>query len=239
MELEHSHTPAAIAARLGAGPRISYLRDFIYGGIDGTVTTFAVVAGALGANLDARIVIILGLANLVADGFSMASANYSGTRAEIDDTNRLRAMEERHIENDPEGERAEIREIFRSKGYTDADLDAIVALITKRREVWIDTMMAEEFGRGGAATSPARAALATFAAFVVCGAVPLAPFVLALPEAPAIATVLTAAVFFAIGSARSRWSTRSWLRCGLETLAIGLAAASAAYVVGRVLEGLV
>jgi VIT1/CCC1 family predicted Fe2+/Mn2+ transporter len=239
MELEHSHTPAAIAARLGAGPRVSYLRDVIYGGIDGTVTTFAVVAGAVGASLEARVVIILGVANLVADGFSMAAANYSGTKAEIEDTRRLRAMEERHVATDPEGERAEIREIFRGKGFEGADLEAIVTLITKRREVWIDTMLAEEFGRGGAVPSPMRAGLATFAAFVICGAIPLAPFVLGLPSAAETATALTAAVFFAIGSARSRWSTRSWLRCGAETLAIGIAAAGAAYAVGRVLEGLV
>lgn len=239
MELEHSHTPAAIAARLGAGPRVSYLRDFIYGGIDGTVTTFAVVAGAVGASLEARIVIILGLANLVADGFSMAAANYSGTRAEIDDTSRLRAMEERHVAENPVGERAEIREIFRAKGYEGADLDAIVRLITGRRDVWIDIMLAEEFGRGGTAGSPLRAAFATFVAFVACGAVPLAPYILGVAAAAEIATALTAAVFFAIGSARSRWSTRGWLRCGAETLGIGLAAASAAYVVGRLLEGLV
>ncbi|MGH8978267.1 MAG: VIT1/CCC1 transporter family protein, partial [Acidimicrobiia bacterium] len=67
-----SHTPEAIAARLRIGPRRSYLRDLVYGAIDGTVTTFAVVAGVRGASLEATILVILGIANLVADGFSMA-----------------------------------------------------------------------------------------------------------------------------------------------------------------------
>ena len=94
-DLEHDHSPHAIARRLQRGPDASYLRDWVYGGIDGAVTTFAIVAGALGADLAARFVIIMGIANLVADGFSMAAANYSGTRAENDDFERIRAMEER------------------------------------------------------------------------------------------------------------------------------------------------
>ena len=93
-KLEHEHTPRAIAERLAKGPKVNYLRDWVYGGIDGTVTTFAVVAGVVGANLSSSVVIILGLANLLADGFSMAAANYSGTKAEIDDYQRIRLMEE-------------------------------------------------------------------------------------------------------------------------------------------------
>jgi hypothetical protein len=95
--LEHEHTADAISARLAEGARHNYLRDFIYGGIDGAVTTFAVVAGVTGAGLSPGIVVILGAANLVADGFSMAASNYLGTRAEKDDFRRLRAVEWRHI----------------------------------------------------------------------------------------------------------------------------------------------
>ena len=87
--LEHEHTPEAIAERLGRGARHNYLRDFVYGGIDGAVTTFAVVAGTIGANLATRIVLILGAANLIADGFSMAASNFLGTRAERDDYRRV------------------------------------------------------------------------------------------------------------------------------------------------------
>lgn len=234
--LEHSHAPEAIRDRLAAGPKVSYLKDLIYGGIDGTVTTFAIVAGAIGAGLDTRLVIVLGVANLVADGLSMAAANYSGTKAEVEDYKRLRAMEERHIRADPKGERAEIREIFRNKGYAGADLDDLVALICQRREVWIDTMLAEEFGRSAVLASPLKAAGATFGAFVLCGAVPLAPFVLGVPSAALVATVLTAVVFFAIGSVRSYWSTRHFFWAGLETLGVGLAAALAAFAIGDVLE---
>ena len=82
--LEDEHTPHGVRARLEEQPKVSHLGDFVYGAIDGTVTTFAVVAGAAGADLGAAVVIILGVSNLIADGFSMAVSNYLGSRAELD-----------------------------------------------------------------------------------------------------------------------------------------------------------
>ena len=67
------------------GPPARYLQDWVLGGIDGAVTTFAIVAGVVGAQLSTPIILILGLANLLADGFSMAAGNYSGVKAEKDD----------------------------------------------------------------------------------------------------------------------------------------------------------
>jgi VIT1/CCC1 family predicted Fe2+/Mn2+ transporter len=100
-------------------------------------------------------------------------------------------------------------------------------------------MLAEEHGRSNVLASPWKAAGATFAAFVVCGAAPLLPFVLGLANAAAIATAATVAVFFAIGSAKSVWSTESWWRSGAETLAVGLLAAAVAYLIGDVLGSIV
>ena len=78
--MEHEHTHEAIRERLAAGPGQSYLRDWVYGGIDGTVTTFAVVSGVVGAHLAARVILILGSASLIADGFAMAAGNYLANR---------------------------------------------------------------------------------------------------------------------------------------------------------------
>jgi VIT1/CCC1 family predicted Fe2+/Mn2+ transporter len=239
METEHDHSPAAIRERLSDGPKINYLRDWVYGGIDGAVTTFAIVAGAVGAELSTRVVLILGMANLLADGFSMAAANYSGTKTEIEDYDRLREMEERHIQLFPEGEREEIRQIYRNKGFRGSGLETLVELITSRRDNWVDTMLTEEHGLALVKRSPAKAALSTFAAFVICGAVPLCPFVFGMPAAAWTATAMTALVFFGIGSFKSHWSTYSWWRSGSETLIIGMLAALLAYLVGRLLESIV
>jgi VIT1/CCC1 family predicted Fe2+/Mn2+ transporter len=238
-ELEHEHSPQAIAARINHGPAANYLRDWVYGGIDGAVTTFAIVAGALGADLATRFVIIMGIANLVADGFSMAAANYSGTRAENDDFERIRAMEERHIALDPEGEREELRQIFASKGFEGKDLDALVGIISKRKRHWIDVMMAEEHGLALADRSAGRAAAATFMAFVLCGAIPLIPFIIFLSQPALWATLATGLTFFLIGALKARWSLTPWWRSGLETCAIGMAAAGMAFLLGEGLANLI
>lgn len=236
--LEHSHDPAEIERRLNDGPRISYLRDWVYGGIDGAVTTFAIVAGAVGANLSATIVLVLGLANLLADGFSMAAANYSGSKSENEDFNRLRLIEEKHIRLDPEGEREEVRQIYRNKGYEGEELETLVSILTSRRSAWIETMMQEEYGLASATRSPMKAALSTFAAFVICGSLPLAPFVLGLSATTQATIILTGLAFFLIGSTKAKWSTQHWVWSGLETTFIGMSAAGIAYLVGYLLRGL-
>lgn len=236
MPLEHSHKPKDIASRLHSGPTISYLRDWIYGGIDGAVTTFAIVAGSLGANLSGPMVLILGLANLLADGFSMAVANYTGTKSESENYVRLLGVEQKHMRLDPTGEREEIRQIFVSKGYKGEELETLVSAITSRKQPWLDMMMLEEYGLTSSQRSALKAALATFAAFAICGSVPLLPFLFSAENAGLTTTALTALVFFAIGAAKSRWSSRSPLTSGLETCAIGMCAALIAWAVGTFLR---
>jgi VIT1/CCC1 family predicted Fe2+/Mn2+ transporter len=237
--MEHEHSRQAIARRLSAAPRVSYLRDWVYGGIDGAVTTFAIVAGVVGAELSSGVVLILGLANVVADGFSMAASNYAGTKTEVEEKAQLRKVEERHIETVPDGEREEIRQIFRGKGFHGPDLERAVDVITADTKRWVDTMLSEEYGLPKVVRSPLKAAASTFAAFMLCGMVPLLPFVIGVPASFELSIVMTGLVFFLIGSGKSRWSPVSWWRSGCETLAIGMGAAALAYVIGHALRSLV
>lgn len=237
-DIEHSHDPAAIAARLKDGPKVSYLRDWVLGGVDGAVTTFAVVAGVAGADLPTKVILILGAANLIADGFSMAAGNYSGVKAERDDYERLRKMEQRHIAATPEGEREEIRQIFAAKGFEGDDLERAVDIITASHDRWIAVMLEEEYGAPKVERSPLKTGAATFAAFFVCGAVPLSPYLFGAGDrAFATAIVMTAAVFFGIGALKSKWSTARWWMSAIETLAIGMTAAGIAYAIGALLKG--
>ena len=236
--MEHEHSPTAIRARLSDGPRQSYLRDWIYGGIDGAVTTFAVVSGVVGAQLSLRVILVIGAANLLADGFSMAASNFLGTRAEAEEYKHAEAIEHRHIDLVPEGEREEVRQIFAEKGFQGDDLNRVVELITSDRKIWVRTMLTEEYGFPKQVRSPWKAALSTFTAFLLCGLPPIVPFIFDLPRPFELAVISTFIVFFAIGSMKSIWSLTSWWRSGLETLAVGAAAASLAYFVGVVLKGL-
>ena len=240
-ELKASHTPAAIRRRLSQGPGQSYLRDFIYGAIDGAVTTFAVVSGVAGAQLSSRVVIVLGLANLIGDGFSMAASNYLGVRADRQLRDRLRREEEQHIAEYPAGEREEIRQIFEKKGFAEEDLDRAVDVITADRERWVETMLAEEHGMSLHGPVPWRAAAMTFVAFLVVGAIPLAPFLAELAGAPAerayeASALFTGVSFFLVGAAKSRFVSQSWWASGLETLLLGGGAAALAYAVGLMLR---
>lgn len=235
---EHDHSPEAIRERLSKPFHPSYLRDWIYGGIDGVVTTFAIVSGVAGAQLSSKIVLVLGFANLIADGFSMAASNFLGTRAERDELAQLEAIELRHIDEVPEGEREEIRQIFRAKGLDGDPLERVVEAITSDRTRWVRTMLREEYGMPEEVRSPLRAAASTFVAFVLCGLVPLVPYLFGATDAFGPALSASAMVFFAIGSLKSLWSPQSWWRSGFETLAIGSVAAAAAYGVGVLLRNL-
>lgn len=245
LDNSEDHSPGGIRRRLSTPPEQSHLPDFVYGAMDGTVTTFAVVAGVAGAGLSASVVVILGMANLIADGFSMAVGNLMATRAEIQERRRARRGEELEIRLSPEGEREEIRQIFAAKGFAGMELERVVDVITRDERVWVETMMAEELGYGRAVRRPLGAAGATFVSFVTVGFLPLIVFVLELVSPDAISapflwsSLLTGAAFFVVGALKSRFVEQRWWAAGAETLAVGGVAAAIAYATGALLDKLV
>lgn len=244
-QLRADHTEQAVSERLNQATSHSYLRDFVYGGIDGAVTTFAVVSGVAGAGLSSGVVIVLGLANLVGDGFSMAASNYLGSKADLQLLEQARKTEQLHIEKYPEGEREEIRQIMAAKGFTGSALEKAVTTITSDRKLWIDTMLQDELGLSLNQPNPVKAALMTFVAFVVIGILPLLSFIVdylwqgSEMRPFAISTLLTGVAFFGVGAIKARFVAVSWYWSGLETLLVGGIAASLAYTVGLMLKGLV
>ncbi|NKB28196.1 MAG: hypothetical protein GKR99_11805 [Rhodobacteraceae bacterium] len=237
--MTHGHSPAEVADRLSVPQRPGHLRDMIYGAIDGAVTTFALVSGVQGAGLSPTIIVTLGLANVLADGFSMAAANYSGTKADSDDRRRLRQIEAQQIADNPEGELAELRHILALKGLSGPVLDAAATAIARDHDNWIDLMLVDEYGLPPASPRPLPAALATFIAFLLAGLVPLVPYLFELTQAFPISIAVTGLVFFAIGTAKSRWSLAPWWRSGLETAGIGTIAATIAYATGAAVQSFV
>lgn len=234
-DLSGEHLPNRVRSRIARPRGDSPLADFMLGGIDGVVTTFAVIAGSAGGQLSSSTVIILGAANLLADGFSMAVSNLVGTRARQEERRKSRQDEEWQIEQFPEGEAREIRQIFSNKGFAGEDLDRIVEVITSDKKTWVDTMMAEELKLSDETTRPLRAAVTTFAAFTLCGLLPLLPFLLdlgAFRTMFATSAVLGALTFLALGIGKGYVVGRSPVGSGLQTLAIGGTAALLAYAAG-------
>ena len=221
-----------------------YFEDFIYGSIDGSVTTFAVVAGAIGASLSPMVILILGFANLFADGFSMAIGNYQASKARLEFIQKERKREEWEIENTAESERQEIRDIYAAKGFTSDILDEIVRVITARKKVWVDTMMKEELGLIEDGRKPTNTAVSTFVGFNTIGIIPLIPFIflyatglsISVYDSFLFSVVFTCGAFFLIGIIKGKIVKRSLIRSGFTTLAIGGIAATVAYAVGHILS---
>ncbi len=236
-----THTPQAIQERLEQGGSESYLRDFVYGAVDGLVTTFAVVSGVAGAGLAVGVIIILGLANLLADGYSMAMSNFLASRAELERREDLRQQEYDHIAHVPDGEVEEIRQIYANKGFSGAQLEHIVQVITNDHQCWVETMLLEEHGVTSVTATPWRAATVTFLAFILIGIVPLAAFlwnllgILPISHPFLVSSVTTGVAFFAVGAVKAQFVAVSWWKSGVETLLLGGSAAALAYAVGYLL----
>lgn len=222
----------------------NYLREFVYGGIDGAVTTFAVVAGAVGANLDASIIIILGFANLLADGFSMSVGAYLSSKSENENYQKHRSIEYWEVDNIPEKEREEIVEIYKAKGFEGDLLQKVVDVIVSDRDRWVDEMMKDELNMFEESKSPFKIGLATLISFILVGFIPLMVYVYDFFNETVIdlffwTSLFTGVAFVIIGWLKSYVNQTNVFKSVIETLALGFVAASVAYFVGDFLETII
>ncbi|MEM7384356.1 MAG: VIT1/CCC1 transporter family protein [Verrucomicrobiota bacterium] len=239
-----AHHPAAlIRIRLDSkGQGITYLKDFIYGSIDGTVTTFAIVTGVVGAGLPASVILTLGLANLLADGFSMAASNFLGSRADLQARDQKRGTKPNRLQRPQQGECEYIRQIFADNGFSHRELDRIMATINENEGRWNEAMLSEDHRQASNNPVPWCSAMITFVAFIAVGAVPLLSFFTnflfpgALENPFPYSVILTGFAFLAVGAIKGTFASRHWIFSSLETLLVGGTAASIAYFVGHFLR---
>lgn len=217
-----------------------YFKDIVFAANDGIVTTFAVIAGVAGAELSAGVILIIGFANLVADGFSMATGNYLGTKSEHDLYRREEAIEKHEIEHLRHKELEEVTHILQEKGYNEDDAKEMTVLISKNEKYWIDFMMHEEMGLFAPdSDSPFKKGLVTYISFFIAGLIPIIPYLIGYDKNTfLIASVITAIELFIIGSLRHFFTDRNWLYSGIEMLIVGGSAAVMAYYAGIVLKSI-
>lgn len=219
--------------------KLVFLGDAVLGGIDGCVTTFAVAAGATGAGLPGYIVVIMGFANLLADGFSMAASNYMRAKSDTEQIEQVRMVEENHIDIIPDGKKLELKQIFLEKGFSGELLENIVNTISKNRRLWVDTMVTEGHQMPISSPSPGSEAAVTFLSFILVGLFPLLPYL--FPIIPLhiqfmISAVVTSLTFLCIGLVRGFVLQYKVGRSALLTLLTGCGAAAIAYCIGVILK---
>ena len=219
-----------------------YIHDIIYGGNDGIVTTFAVVAGTVGADLPHGVIIILGIANLLADGISMGTGAYLSLKSQRDQYARLRKEEEDEIRDDPAMEKAEIEHFFEQKGLQGPELKKVVDVITSNKRAWLDIMMCEEHQMAEEApTSPFAHGIATTAAFAVFGSIPLLPYLFGIAHDLRFITAIISTIIglALLGVSRSFITQQRLLQGPIEVVFAGALGAAVAYGIGALLRGLV
>ncbi len=216
----------------------SGLSDFILGAQDGLVNVLGVVLGIAAATNDARVVLVAGLATAFAESISMGAVAYTTTLADADLYQSEREREYRHIQEAPNLETKEIRDIYESKGFKGELLEHIVETITANKDVWVAVMMAEEHQLAPVDRKTAfRAAWVVGLSAIIGSLIPTAPF-LFLPVSTSMwmSVVITALVLFAIGAYKARVTVGKPIRSGFEMMLIGTISAMAGYLVGVLLK---
>jgi VIT1/CCC1 family predicted Fe2+/Mn2+ transporter len=238
-------TAGALARHKAAEHKIGrlqeYLKQIVYGGNDGIVTTFSVVAGFAGFGAEGATavggvaVLLFGLANLFADGTAMGLGEFLSSLSERDVYRAARAKERHEITVNPALESAEVVEILAARGLAPKDAQAMAEIMERNPEFMTDFMMQYEIGMADSGgDGPLVRGAVTFLAFVTFGVLPLLPYFLlpAVPSTFPVSVLATFAALVALGLLRWRVTTQTLWRCVGETVLVGGTCAVVAYAVG-------
>lgn len=227
------------------------LKPIIFGGLDGILTSFAIVAGAAGGELSPNTVLILGFSNIFADALSMGVGEFLSSKAENEWILSEREREAWEMDNYPEGEIQEMEDLYIEKGMNSEDAKTVVKIMSKYKDFFIDVMMAEELElrvpEEDHLFESFKEGVVMFCSFAAFGAFPLLGYVIipvSFPDLPSEtlftnACVVTGIVLFLMGIVKSKFSSSKWYICGLETLLLGGACATVAYVLGQYIDHMV
>ena len=219
------------------------LRDIILGGQDGLVNVLGLVLGVAAATAQLRIIMAAALAATFSESIAMGGVAYTSALADRDYYLAQLAKEQREVEEVPEVETEEVREIFRNKGIHGDLLERVVKEITSDKKVWVDVMMRDELHLAPVSERGVvrRAAITGFST-LIGSLIPLIPFLfvpmfgLSVTTATIMAVPLCAAVLFGVGAYKALTLVGDWRISGLQMLVIGMVSAAAGYGIGRVLH---
>ena len=219
------------------------LRDIILGGQDGLVNVLGLVLGVAAATAQLRIIMAAALAATFSESIAMGGVAYTSALADRDYYLAQLAKEQREVEEVPDVEIEEVREIFRNKGIHGELLERVVKDITSDKKVWVDVMMRDELHLAPVSSiGLVRRAFVTGFSTLVGSLIPLIPFLfvplfgISVTAATIMAVPLCAAVLFGVGAYKALTLVGDWRISGLQMLVIGMASAAAGYGIGRLLH---
>ncbi len=224
-------------------PFSTYLKEIVYGGIDGIITTFAVVAGFSGAQsgipdptLPTLTVLLFGFANLFADASSMGLGNFLSVRANQDVYRKEQKKERYEIEHNIELEKEETRMMLVEKGFAADQAEKLTAIYATNKDYWTEFMMKEELEmQNPLGEKPLVTAVITASSFMLFGLTPLIPYVLfkgLLGNEFVLSLIFTFGALILLGFLRWKVAKQGFLRSIGETVFIGSISAGVAYLVG-------
>ena len=209
------------------------LRNIVYGFNDGLTANFGLVAGVIGAAVDSHIVLVTGLAGVVADALSMGSSGYLAAKSEQEVYAHEIALEKQEIELMPEAEEEELRLIYQARGMEEERARQLAREIMSDPEQALEEMVREELKIGAQRTTPLREGWITGSATAVGALIPVAPFLIFDGTlAMWISFIASMLSHFAVGAARSFFTGLAFVRSGMDMFAVGVGVAAVGYVVG-------
>mmetsp|Transcript_24769 Transcript_24769/g.41895 ORF Transcript_24769/g.41895 Transcript_24769/m.41895 type:complete len:292 (+) Transcript_24769:47-922(+) len=223
-----------------------YLKAIVFGGLDGILTIFAIVAGAYGGGLSWEVILILGLSNVFADAIAMGAGEYLSSKAHRDYVLTEKRREQWEYKNYKEGEIQEMIVLFNQRGMGLSDSEIVVKKMAEYEDFFIDLMVTEELGLtlpDEDEASLLKDAFAMFVSFLLFGTFPLVPFflgpfdIVSLDHLIIAAFLCTAISLFCLGAFKSTFSSSThWLSSGLESLCLGSVCAAIAYTIGAAVD---
>lgn len=215
-----------------------FVREVVFGMNDGMVETLGFVTGVFGAVASSKIVVITGLAQILAGSISMGIGAFISQKAFAEFYAKEEETEKREMETTPEEEREEIRAIFRKRGFKGEELETVVKRITSNHEVWLQTMMEQELGLSKEGyTDPVKSGLVTGLSYVAGAIPPITPYFLYGGPTSFFLSIFFSLIFlFIVGGIRGRWIGKGWWWKGLEMVGFGGGAIVVTYSIGRVIS---
>jgi predicted membrane protein (TIGR00267 family) len=233
--------PGQLFAEKAKIARLSRIRQFMFGSLDGLLVPLGVVSGVAGGTADTKIVIIAGVAEAFAGALSMGAGEYLSGKSEAQVQAAAIRAEVDEIETIPDVERHEIELLFMNEGLNAADAAAVAEKVTTSRRSWVNTMVEKELGLSAEpAESPVKDSLAMGLSYMLASIVPLAPyFFLPISAAFALSVALTAVVLVALGAVKGRLAKMSIWRSAAEVVVVGIASAAGGYLLGSLVPHII